>query len=64
MPNIKICLNEVQELLNKVTKFVRILNLTLVMLDPYRSGFTMHVCVADHGLIRYPRYVVLPYNNF
>ena len=38
--------------------------LTLVMRDPYRSGFTMHVCVADHGLIRYRRYVLLPYNNF
>ena len=37
--------------------------LTLVLRDPYRSGFTMHVCVADHGLIRYRRYVVLPYNN-
>ena len=27
--------------------------LTLVVRDPYRSGFTMHVCVADHGSIRY-----------
>ena len=26
--------------------------LTLVLRDPYRSGFTMHVCVAGHGSIR------------
>ena len=26
--------------------------LTLVLRDPYRSGFTMHVCVAGDGSIR------------
>ena len=27
-------------------------NLTLVLRDPYRSGFAMHVCVAGYGSIR------------
>ena len=26
--------------------------LTLVLRDPYRSGFAMHVCVAGYGSIR------------
>ena len=32
--------------------FFPLLVLTLVLRDPYRSGFAMHVCVAGYGSIR------------